>query len=335
MEENMKRFVCILALSAILAGGLLFAAGGGQAAPAGGSASFAPSRNIEWIVTSSAGGGSDIFTRVITSIIEKEKFNDRTYLVNNKSDGGGEVGRAQVSQTAGPLADHTLLTFNSGDLMPMLDNTARRVKDFKIIAVMALDKQLLYVTPKSKYQSFQDIINAIKAGQRIVVGGSKGDDVATFNLMLKECGWTEAQMPYITHNSSNEAITAALGDHLDVIVSKPAASAPYVEAGQIKAILALSNNRYSGNLASAPTLGEFPPFKNVEFPTWRGVAGPAAMSPAAQAYWSDIMAKVVKTDAWKTGYLEKFKLMEIFMPFQEATVYETQFEKDYLASKGK
>ena len=77
--------------------------------------------------TSGPGGGSDIFTRMITDIVGKEGISRANFLVVNKSDGGGEVGRAKVSQASGPLADHTLITFNSGDLMPMLQNTSRRV----------------------------------------------------------------------------------------------------------------------------------------------------------------------------------------------------------------
>jgi putative tricarboxylic transport membrane protein len=334
MEEKMKKCLLILGLFVTLLGGEIFASGQQGASGAQAGKAFEPSRNVDWLCSSGPGGGSDIFTRVIVDIMNKEGICSANFLISNKSDGGGEVSRAQVSQTTGVLADHTLLTFNSGDCIPMLQNTARRVKDFKVIAVMALDKQLLYVGKTSKYQSFQEVIDAIKAGKTIVAGGSKGDDVTTFKLMLKECGWTEAQMPYITHNSSNEAITAILGDHIDIVVSKPAASAPYVEAGQLKAILALSNERYSGNLSGAPTLGEFKPYKNVEFPTWRGVAGPAAMSAAAQVYWSGMMQKVAATETWKKNYLDKFKLMDSFLPYQEATVYETQFEKDFMESEG-
>ena len=325
----MKKVFIIFSLLAMLAGGQLFSGGAGDAS----TAAFTPSRNVDWIVSSGPGGGSDIFARVITDIITRERFSDRTFLVSNRTDGGGEVSRAQVSTTTGSMANHTLLVFNSGDLMPMLDNTTRRSGDFKIIAVMALDKQFLYVTPSSKFQSFREIVDAMNRGERIIVGGSRGDDIATFNLMLQEAGWSDAQMPYITHNSSNDAITSILGGHVDVVVSKPAASDPYVEAGQLRPILVLSNERFSGGLARVPTLGEFPPFKNVEFPTWRGVAAPAAMSPAAQAYWSDIMAKVVRTEAWTRGYIERFMLIDAFLPFEEATAFVANFERDYMTSR--
>ena len=54
---------------------------------------WAPSGDVEWVVTSSAGGGSDIFTRMICDIMKTEGIVDQTFLVNNQTDGGGEVGR--------------------------------------------------------------------------------------------------------------------------------------------------------------------------------------------------------------------------------------------------
>jgi putative tricarboxylic transport membrane protein len=289
---------------------------------------------VTWYVSSSPGGGSDIFTRTITDIIAKEGFSQATILVNNKTDGGGEVARAQVANIQGALANHTLITFNSGDLMPMVDNTANRIGNFKPIAVMAVDKQLLFVGPKSKYRSFKEVISAIESGKTVVLGGSKGDDIATSNKLFKEMKWTEAQMPYITYDSSNDALTALLGGHVDIAISKPAATVGYVEAGQMTPILALATERYEGNLANAPILSELG-YHDVEVPVWRGVAGPAAMSPAAQAYWSALLKKVSESDEWHKNYLDKFKLVGEYKAFEEATAFMTKYQEDYLAAKVK
>ncbi|MDR1931590.1 MAG: tripartite tricarboxylate transporter substrate binding protein [Spirochaetales bacterium] len=328
----MKKYALILALCALL-GGPLFA--GGQQGSSGAETGkpWEPSRNVDWIVTSSAGGGSDIFTRVISDIMVKEGFSKATIMVTNKTDGGGEVGRAQVANTSSALADHTLLTFNSGDLMPMVKNTPNRIAMFKPIGVLAVDKQLIFINKTSAYKTFQAVIDAVKGGKKVVMGGSKGDDIATYNLLLSEMKWTETQLPYITYDSTNDALTAILGNHVDIVISKPAASAGYVEAGDLLPILALSTERYTGNLSGAPILSELG-YKNVEIPVWRGVVGPAAMSAQAQAYWSDILKKVSETQTWKKDYLEKFKLMSDYKTFEEATAYMTKYQADYMAANG-
>lgn len=328
-----NRMILAAALAALTTFPCLFAEGQKDSA----SAAFAPSKPIDWMVTSSPGGGSDIYTRKISDIMTQLNLvGGKTFLVVNKTDGGGEVGRLQVSRVAaGPSADHTLLTFNSGDLMPMVKNTANRVENFTPIAVMAVDKQLLYIGESAKYKTFAEVIAAVKAGQSVVVAGSKGDDIATYELLIKELGFTPNQMAFITNDSTSAAITSILGGHVDLVLSKPAAADQYVAAGKLTPVLALSTSRFTGNLASAPTLSELGTYKNVEMPVWRGVVGPKGMSPAAVKFWSDALKKVSESEEWKTGYIEKYKLVPEFRDAAEAKAYMAAFELVYLKSIGK
>ena len=298
---------------------------------------FEPTRNIDWMVTSSPGGGSDIYTRMISDIMTKEGLvNGRPFVVVNKTDGGGEVGRLTISRVSrGPVADHSLLTFNSGDLMPMVKNTANRIENFTPIALMAVDKQLLYVTPDGKYKDFAEVIAAVRSGANVVMAGSKGDDVATYQLLLKELGFTQDQFPYITNDATSGAITAVLGGHVDVLISKPAAADQYVAAGKLIPILALSKTRFTGNLAGAPRLSEIGSYKDVEFPVWRGIVAPKNMSPAAVKYWSSVFKKVSESSTWQNDYLAKYKLQSDYMTSDEAKRFMEDFQADYLKSIGK
>ena len=140
----MKKRIFALALSVAMAASLAACGGSGKAS-GGGSAEFVPKNTINWMCTSSPGGGSDIFSRQITDILVAENLiNGQTTVVTNKTDGSGEIGRNEVATTSGNKADYQLLTFNSGDLMPMVKNTKNRAANFKIIAIMAVDKQLLF-----------------------------------------------------------------------------------------------------------------------------------------------------------------------------------------------
>ena len=325
----MKKVLALVALAS-LASGQLFAADNK-------STGFTPSRDIEWVVTSSPGGGSDIYSRFISDVMTKGNMaNGKTFLVTNKTDGGGEVGRLAVSRTsAGVRADHTLLTFNSGDLMPMVKNTANRMANFTPIAIMAEDKQLLFIGESAKYKTFADVIAAVKGGAKVVIGGSKGDDVATYELLIKELGLSENQLAFITNDSTSAAITSILGGHVDLVMSKPAAADQYVVAGKLTPVLALSMTRFTGNLSSAPRLSEVGSYKDVEFPVWRGVVGPKTMSPEAAAFWSDAFRKVSESEAWKNDYIGKFKLIPSFLDQKAAKAMMTKFEADYLKSIGK
>lgn len=317
----------------------------GSASGSAAAEGFLPDKTVTWICTSSAGGGSDIFTRKISDIMTNEKLvNDQTIVVSNETDGSGEVGRNKVATMTND-ADCTLLTFNSGDLMPMVTNTKNRASNFRILAIMAVDKQLLFSCPSSDSKTdyaknggdqkdFAAAIEAAKNGTFVVIGGSKGDDITTYNKLLAELGLTEQQMGYITYDSTSDAITAALGGNVDFVISKPAAASQYVDSDDLTPVLALSNERYSGNLADAPTLSEIGDYENVEVPVWRGVAAPAAMSDAAVAYWSDVLSKVSQTDAWKTEYLATYQLIDQYMNTTDATAYVADYEANYMAENG-
>ncbi|MBN2618967.1 MAG: tripartite tricarboxylate transporter substrate binding protein [Spirochaetales bacterium] len=296
---------------------------------------FVPQQSIEWYCTSSPGGGSDIFTRTIIDIINEENLaNGQNIVIQYKTDGAGEIGRNLVSNTKGEKADYTLLTFNSGDLMPMVKNTNKRFEDFQPISHMAVDKHLLFVGENPKYNSFEEVIEGIKAGDQIVLGGSKGDDIACYNALIEELGFDNTQLSFISHDGSGAAITAMLGGHVDLLISKPAAASQYVEAGRIKPVLALSTSRFPGNLNSAPTLSELG-YNDVESPNWRSVVAPAAMSEKAAQFWSDVLKKVSESDKWKNDYINVKKLVPDYMDKNEFKEYGEKFQMNYLKSIGK
>ena len=324
----MKKFVAIV-LSALMVCAL-FANGTEETASAG----FKPTKDVSWVCTSKPGGGSDIFTTQIKDAMKANGITNANIVTDYITDGSGEVGRLQVATTNKAKADYTLLTFNSGDLMPMVKNTDNRVENFRPLAIMAVDKQLLFVGEQSKYSSWQEVMDALKNGQKIVIAGSKGDDIETYNKLIAELGVPESQLSYIANDATSGAITSLLGGHVDLCMSKPAAAAQYVEAGKMKPILALSNNRFSSELLKdAPTLSEFG-YNNVEVPVWRGVTAPKAMSDSAYAYWAECLKKASETAEFK-AYLSKNGLEPMYLFGAEAEAYMLDYQKTYLASIGK
>ena len=324
----MKKFVVIV-LSALMVCAL-FANGTEETASAG----FKPTKDVSWVCTSKPGGGSDIFTTQIKDAMKVNGITDANIVTEYITDGSGEVGRLQVSTTNKAKADYTLLTFNSGDLMPMVKNTDNRVENFRPLAIMAVDKQLLFIGEQSKYSSWQEIMDALKSGAKIVIAGSKGDDIETYNKLIAELGVPESQLSYIANDATSGAITSLLGGHVDLCMSKPAAASQYVEAGKMKPVLALSTTRFSTeSLKDAPTLSEFG-FNNVEVPVWRGVSAPKAMSDEAYAFWADCLKKASETAEFK-AYLAKNGLEPMYLFGAEAEAYMLEYQKNYLVSIGK
>ena len=296
---------------------------------------FTPTKDITWYCTSKPGGGSDIYTRAFSDAAITNGLLTKAPLISYKTDGAGEVGRNEVANMK-QNPDYVLLTFNSGDLMPMVKNTPNRIEKFTPIAIMATDKQLLFINPEhAKDKTFAEAIAAAKAGTQVVIAGSKGDDFELYGMLISELGLKENQMAFITNDSTSDAITSGLGGHVDLVMSKPAAASEYVKAGMMVPVLALSTKRFSGSLADAPTLSEVDSkYKNVELPVWRGIVGPGAMSEAAAVFYSDMAKKVSESAEWKESYLAKNSLESSFMGYKEAKVYMEQYQADYLKKIG-
>ena len=188
---------------------------------------FSIKGNVEFMVSSSAGGGSDIFTRTITDIITKKGIMDNSFVVNNMVDGNGQISRRQVKDAKGDEANSTLLCFSTGDLSAMLSNGGLTMADFKPVAILAADKHLMFTNAKSsKYDSFEAVVEAAKAGEQIVVGGTASDEKNVYDMLTQELG-LEDNFSYIVYGSASETITALLGGHIDLGIAKPAASKEY------------------------------------------------------------------------------------------------------------
>lgn len=316
----MRRFLLVSLL--IIAGvAVVFATGTTESA--GGA--WAPSRQVEWYCTSSPGGGSSIFTQTIIQIIKDEGLVDQNIVINYKTDGGGAVGRREVSgkNTNG----HTLLTFNNGDLQPLVQIEGGDLDMFTPLAVMATDGQILLVPADSPYKTPEDVIAALNSGKRLIVGGSKGDDINLFNKIKEQVG---GDMEYLINDSTGDALTQALGGSLDIVIAKPAASYDLVTAGELRPLIAATRDRF-GEPFDAPTFKELG--YDIELTVYRGIVGPKNMPAEAAAFWSDVFEKVSQTEQWQEGYLKRFLLHDNFLGGADAAAYMQDFEDVYTSAQ--
>jgi putative tricarboxylic transport membrane protein len=312
----MKRLLSLLMLAALLTD-TAFAEGQKEV----NEGPWSPTKGVEWVVTSSAGGGSSIFTQTIVDIITKNGFVDKNIIINYKTDGGGAVGRREISMKKNE--SHTLLTFNSGDLQPMVQREGGDLDGVTPLAVMALDGQILLVNFDSPYKSMNEVIAALKGGKRLIIGGSKSDDEAIYTAMKSKIG---GDMEYLRSDSTGEALTQLLGGHVDLAIAKPAASFDLVSSGELHPLVAAGGSRFESPF-DAPTFKELG--YDIEFEIYRGIVGPADMPAEAVAYWTDVFAKVAATPEWKDNYINKFLLVPKYLPAAEAKVYMQKFEDMY------
>lgn len=313
---------------------VLFLAAAFLAGPraAAGEEGWKPTKSIEWVCLSSPGGGSDIFTRTIIGIINKYNLVPQTITVVYQTDGGGVAGQLRVAATDD--GGHTLMTYNLTEIESMILHTDNRVKDLTPVAVMASDSVLLCVTPQAKFQDPKKMIEEVKSGESLVVAGSKRDDEQVYEAFAKAVDIMDNSV-YLIHDSTADAITAALGGHADVCVVKPAASSEFVRNGDLIPFVSFTETRLDPPFDKAPVVTELGDYPKVLFVLSRAIAGPKAMPPEALKFWDGVFRKVTESPEWKKDYLDRYLLRPDFKPSAEALKAFTDYQTMFLKRIGK
>jgi putative tricarboxylic transport membrane protein len=297
----MKRFCqsSVMVLVVLLvAGGVrsVFAAGG------------FPEKPITVVVAYSAGGGSDIFARVLASSADKDKLLPKPLVVENKPGGSGGIGYGYV---AGKKKDpYYLVTVTPSFLTtPLISETRFSLKDFTPIANFAFDEFTLIVNAGSKYKSLSEVVADAKANpKKITMGGTAlggADSVASY-LLEKAAG---IQFNYVVFNGGGEVNAALLGGHIDMAVSNPGESLELYKAKKVRILGVFAEKRLAG-APDIPTLKE--QGVNVVYVQNRGIVAPADIPADARTVLEQAFIKYTQTEAFRK-YCKDNMLTEAWM----------------------
>ena len=294
---------------------------------AGASAAWTPDKPVEFIVTSGAGGGTDIFTRTIQSIIVKNKLMDAPIVVVNKGGGAGSEGYVYGSaEQSNPYR----MTFGTNNeyLLPLVAKMGYASEGFTPVAAMALDEFLIWVNANSPYKDAKSFIEAAKKGDGLRMGGSQSKDTdQTLVSIVSEA--TGAKFNYIPFKSGGEAAIQLAGGHIDANVNNPNENIGQWKAGMVRPLCVFSSKRMASGPKVTKDMGwsDIPtckeagiPIDNYQMP--RTVWVPAGVSSEVVSFYADVMAKVQKTSDWK-AYIERTSQTETFMTGDELRRYIT------------
>lgn len=320
----MKKWITMLA--AIV---LISSLGGCASSATPQSDSFQPQREVELVVPSAAGGGSDLHARTTADIVTKNSFMEKNFMVNNMPGGSGAVAYAYTAEKKND--DHVLTIMHSGQIMSTIVNGSPvTANDLTYIANVAFDNLTICVTKESPFKSIEELIEAAKQNPgTITMGGSQrgNSDHMALEMFNK---YTGAQAAFVAFDSNGESLTALLGGHLDAGFFNPAECIGQVEAGELIPLVAYTNERMGGLFENTPTFTEVG-YPDLIFREVRGFLAPPEMSAAAVAYYEDVIKKVTETDEWLTDYIERNYLEPIYMNSKESREFFEQEIESYIA----
>jgi len=262
-----------------------------------------PSKRLTWTIAFGPGGGNDIMSRTLISVLEKYKLYPETIVAENRAGGSGAVGWGYVfSQKGNPY--HLSSTSGSFITTPLQANTPWQPSSFTPIALLATDDLVLLVNKNSKIRNLKEFIAAAKAKPPSIGGiGAVNVDFIVPKLFSEKAGFT---FSYVSFNKQGELTTALLSNALDAQMSNPGEVLGLLQSGDLRA-LAFSGKSTPKALGDVPTFAQAGYEIGVSLP--RGLVLPSDVPKEAQQWWIETMKKVVETPEWK-AYVDKQLLTE-------------------------
>src|SRR5215472_11096479 len=243
-----------------------------------------PNRPITMVVGFTAGGSTDIVTRLIAE--EMRKSWGQPVVIDNRPGAGGNIGAALVAK-AKPDG-YTLLM---GSVGPLAINASLypsmpydNLKDFTPISLVVHVPNMLVVNPAAMpVNSFAEFVALLKANPGKYFFASTGTGTSSHlsgELLKTMAGVQATHVPYKGAVALNDLLA---GEQIHFMFATIPSVIEFVRAGRLRA-LAVTSRMRSEAVPDIPTVAEsgYPEF---EASSWFGLLGPAELP-------RDVVAKI-------------------------------------------
>ena len=191
-----------------------------------------PDKPVKFIVSSSAGGGTDMYARMLAQSLS-ELFKQQ-FIVDNRPGASGNIGASAAAKSPADgytflVSANTSLTIN-GALYKNLSYDAER--DFTPI-VRALGPLVIVVHPQSKIKTLQDLIDFGKREPNKLSFGSAGTGSTTYLgvRMLEEK--TGAKFLHVPYKGVAPAYQDLLAGQIQFMMPDVASSLQLIKSGKV------------------------------------------------------------------------------------------------------
>jgi putative tricarboxylic transport membrane protein len=303
----------------VLAASVVIAVGTAACGASSSTATGGKPTNVQFIVDTGPGGGSDLFARQLIKIARDNKVLTDNWPVIAKPEGGGLGAMAFLKGKPGD--SNFISAFTSKWIIGGLaaKSAPATLEDLTPIVMLADEIQVIAAPVNAPFNTMAEFLEAAKAkpGEMVQTGGSPN---SVDNLVALEIEQnTNTKWKYLSFDDGAPRITAMLRGDAQIDIGALPDFADQIDAGKLKLIGVFSDKRVP-DFPNVPTiaeqhidLGEFP--DHLQF---RGIAGPPKMSDEAVKYYQDFFSKVAATDAWKE-YLRSEGLNPEFVTGDELT----------------
>jgi len=232
-----------------------------------------PNRPIRMIVGFAAGGGNDIFARLVAA--KAGEIFGQSVVVENKPGAGGRLAAEYVANQS---ADgYTLLVGASGAMSIAAaiypDLKYRPTETFTPLALIGSFPLILVVGPDNPATNVKELVAQARQHPEKAnyPSTSPAFTIAMEQLKLNS-GMPGVMIPY---KSSNEMILSVMEGQAMMTIVDPPPTVPQVKAGKVKA-LAVTGAVRSAELPDTPSMAQAG-YPGVDVQLWSGIFAPAAV----------------------------------------------------------
>lgn len=267
-----------------------------------------PSRPIELVSATGAGGGSDLVCRLVAEIIAKEKLLPQQVVVVNKPGGGGAVGQTYVS---GKRGDPYIFLQAATNLVSVPIRTGLDIgaDKFQPLGAIGFDLNAVSVAENSPYRTLKDLVAAAREKPRTISVGTTSPGGGAHSMMFRLEKLSGARFNIVSFKSGAETVTGVMGGHIQVTAENLGEVLPHVELKRLRLLGVPSANRLAG-LPNVPTLKE--QGFDIHAGGLRAFVAPAGIPREAAKVLEDTIAKVYKSAAWRE-YMAKNMYEDLYM----------------------
>jgi len=257
-----------------------------------------PTQPIEINITYGAGGGVDLNFRAFAPFLEKEL--GQPVVIVNRGGAGGVTGWTFIARTKPDgysLGNANLPALSATYATGALPFNPVEKLDF--LGQIAFDPVVVAVSGKSPFKTMGDAIELMKktpGGLSYAATGIVSSDALTAKSVEVAAG---VKFRIVNFDSGKEAITAALGGHVDAVGLTVSEAVPYVKDGSLR-VLGVGGDKRDPQLPDVPTFKE--QGLDVQFQgSARGLTIPTGAPPEVL----EKLRAAVKKIATSPGYPEK------------------------------
>jgi tripartite-type tricarboxylate transporter receptor subunit TctC len=234
-----------------------------------------PGQLVKIIVPTSAGGGTDIFARLLSTKLHESL--GAAFIVENRPGASGNIGTVQVKD-ARANGDTLLFTQSSHTTnVAFFKNLPYDpVRDFAPIALIGTSNFVLCVNANSPVTSIRELVEFVRAKDGKATYGSGGHGTPHHLAGEVFKSMADVRITHVPYRGTTPAVTDLLAGVVDMVISTETSILPYMESGKARCLASTARER-SPFLPQIPTVAEAVPLPGFEIDAWHGLMGPAGL----------------------------------------------------------